>query len=206
MEARTAGHALVLRADLAARAELSDLAAGTVSPAELIEVARQAKRFAPRGFDVAVAPLEHAVDQDPDGKLAVQRKIFVDRYGNVNLTAIGAELAVLGLGALRAPAFGLPALALHHAAPAVVLAGNPGGLAPRDLVTRSATRWFAEVRRFVALLRAQAPAPESIRAAEGREAYAGELAQGTDRFFEPRRDTCPLCGGPAPCPHRVAAT
>ncbi|AVH59163.1 MULTISPECIES: class I SAM-dependent methyltransferase [Streptomyces] len=36
------------------------------------------------------------------------------------------------------------------------------------------------------------PAPQSI--AERRAAYAAELAQGTDRFHEPRRADCPWCG------------
>ncbi|MFF4352241.1 class I SAM-dependent methyltransferase [Streptomyces sp. NPDC001530] len=36
------------------------------------------------------------------------------------------------------------------------------------------------------------PTPQSI--AERRAAYAAELAQGTDRFHEPRREDCPWCG------------
>ncbi|WP_114422561.1 class I SAM-dependent methyltransferase [Nocardioides houyundeii] len=192
-EGRTAGHALVVRADLAARAELPT---GPVSPAELIEVARQAKRFAPRGCDFAVAPYERAVSQRPGEQLAVQRTVF-DRYGTVNLTAIGGELAILGLGVLRTPALGLPALALHHAAPAAVLAGNPAGLAPRDLAVRTALRLPGEALRLLRLLRAEAPQPESIRAADAlREGYAKELAEGTERFFEPRVQACRWCGSP----------
>ena len=190
-EGRTAGHALVVRTDLAERAELPE---GPITPAELIEVAHQVKRFAPRSTDFAVAPAERAAQQSPDEQLAVQRGVY-DRYGSVNLSAFAAELAVLGVGVLASPRVGLAALAAHHLQPALVLRGRPGGLAPRDLALHSATRWAREAGRLVGLLRADAPLAESLRVGEElRPAYAEELARGTSRFFEAPVDKCRWCG------------
>lgn len=189
---RTAGHALVVRAALARRADLPD---GPVSPAELIEVARQVKRFAPRATDLVVAPDERSIDQTAGEQLAVKRTLF-DRYDAVNLGTTGSELAVLGAGAVATPVVGLPALAAHHAQPALVLLGNPAGLAPRDLAWRTVARWVQEVVRLTGLVRADAPPPASIRLAdELRPGYAKELAHGTDHLFEPRAEECPWCGG-----------
>lgn len=192
VEGRTAGHAIVVRDSIAQRAELPT---EPIPPAEMIEAARQVKRFAPRTFDVAVAPSETAVEHDADEQLSVQRTVF-DRYGTVNLTASSAELAVLGAGAAFAPRAGLAALGLLHAQPAVVFAGGPGGLSPRDLGSQVAARWLIEARRLLRLMRAHAPAPTSIRLGdELRPVYAKELAQGTDHLFEPRVDECPWCDG-----------
>lgn len=41
---------------------------------------------------------------------------------------------------------------------------------------------------------ATAPRPRAERIAALRPAYQADLAEGTDRFFEPRRTTCPWCG------------
>lgn len=193
VEGRTAGHAIIVRSDLAERASLP---VGPVSPAQLIEVARQVKRYAPRSTDLAVASTERAVDQPPDEQLAVQRTVF-DRYSTVNLTVSAAQLTVLGAGVAVAPALGAAAVAALHAQPALVFAGNPAGLAPRDLRTSTAARWAREVKRLIGLARGNAPAPGSIRIGdELRPVYAKELVHGTSHLFEPRATHCPWCGGP----------
>ncbi|WP_162598735.1 class I SAM-dependent methyltransferase [Nocardioides gilvus] len=190
-QGRTVGHALVVRSDLVERAELST---APVAPAEMIEVARQVKRFAPRSFDFVVAPAERAVGWSPDEQLAVQRTTF-DRYGVLNLGLMAGGLAVLGAGVLASRPAGLAALAAHQAQPAWVLRGRPGGLAPRDLGRQSATRWAAETGRLADLLRADAPLAKTFRTAdELRPAYAEEVALGTDRFFEAPVDKCRWCG------------
>ena len=158
VEGRTAGHAIVVRTELAERA---DLPVGPVSPAELIEVARQVKRYAPRTTDLAVAATERAVDHGADEQLATQRTIF-DRYSTVNLTASAAELTVLGTGVAASPALGAAALAALHAQPALVFSGNPAALAPRDLASNSLGRWIHEVKRIAGLIRAHAPEATSI--------------------------------------------
>lgn len=190
-QGRTAGHAVVVRAEVAERAELPD---GPVAPADLVEVARQVKRFAPRSFDLAIAPCERAVEWSTDEQLSVQRAVF-DRYGTVHLGALAAELALLGAGAVGSRRMGLAALVAHQLQPAMVFLGRPGGLAPRDLGRQSATRWAREVTRWVGLLRAEAPQAKSLRLAdERRPAYAAELALGTERFFEPPVEKCRWCG------------
>lgn len=190
-QGRTAAHALVVRDAVAERAELPT---GQVPPAELVEVAQQVKRYAPRTHDLVVAPCEQAKDWSHDEQLAVQRALF-DRYGAVNLTALAGQLALMGLGAVRAKKTGLAALAAYQAQPAVVLGGRPGGMVPKDLGKQTVTRWASEARRWVGLRRADAPQPKSLRMAEElRPYYEAEIAQGTDRFFEAPVEKCRWCG------------
>ena len=189
-EGRTAGHAILVRTRVAERA---DPPPGPVAPAELIEVARQVKRFAPRTTDCVVAPHERAVDMTDDERLAVRRTVF-DRYATVADVALTAELAVLGLGACGAPSVGLPALAAYLTQPALILGGNPAGLKPRDRGVLTPLRWFNGIRQLVAQRGASAPEAASIRMGEElRPRYQDELALGVDRFFEPRVGACPWC-------------
>ncbi|QCX28063.1 class I SAM-dependent methyltransferase [Nocardioides jishulii] len=190
-QGRTAGHAVVVRAELAERAELPT---GPVPPPAMVEVARQVKRYAPRTCDLVVAPRERAVDLTPDEELAVQRAVF-DRYGTANLAALGLQLAVLGSGLLASRPTGLAALAAYEAQPAAVFAGQRGPLAPRDLTRTAGTRWARETGRLTALLRAEAPRPTSLVQSDAlRPEYAAEIALGTERFLEPRVDKCRWCG------------
>ncbi|WP_110240467.1 class I SAM-dependent methyltransferase [Nocardioides gilvus] len=190
-QGRTAGHALVVREEVAERAGVPT---GPVSPAALIDAVRQLKRFAPRSSDLVVAWAERAVDLSPDEQLEAQRTFF-DRYGTINLTAFAAQMAVLGAGALTSRRTGLAALAAYELQPALVLRGKPGGLAPRDLARQSATRWVREVGRLAGLLRAEAPRARSLELSDAlRPEYAAEIALGTDRFFEAPVDKCRWCG------------
>ncbi|MBE7325444.1 class I SAM-dependent methyltransferase [Nocardioides sp. Y6] len=188
---RSAGHAIVVREEVAVRA---DLPQGPVSPAELAEVAPQVKRFAPRTFDLAVAPSERAVAWSADEELAFQR-VVLDRFGSLALFTAGAQLALLGAGVAASRPLGLAAVAAFQAQPAVALGGHANGLAPADLGPRTATRWASEVVRLSALLRADAPEARSLRLAEeARPYYDAELPLGTDRFFEEPVEKCRWCG------------
>jgi len=183
-EGHTAGHALLVRADLAARADLPD---GPLPAYRLLEVARQVKRYAPRGTDFVLAPRERAVALDPGQQLTLLRAVL-DRYATGRQVGDAASLALLGAGLAAAPAAALPALVAHQLQPRVVGHGRTPG---------RAGRWLHEVRRQAGLLRAAAPpAPTVRRSDELRPAYLKELEQGTDRFFEPRVDSCRWCGSP----------
>lgn len=190
-QGRTAGHALVVRAEVAERA---DLPTGQVPPAALVDAVRQVKRFAPRSTDVAVAWAETAVEQSPDEQLAVQRTFF-DRYATVNLSVTAAQLAVLGAGVLASRPVGLVALTTYELQPALALRDLPSGLVPRDLARRPGTRWVRAVGRLAGLLCAEAPRSRSLQLSdELRPAYTEELARGTERFFEAPVDKCRWCG------------
>lgn len=167
VQGRTAGHALVVRTEVAGRAGLPT---DRVAAAELVEVARQLKRYAPRTLDLAVAPCERAATWSPDEQLAVRRAVL-DGNGSVNLTALAAQLSLLGVAAAAAPRTGAAALAAYQLQPALALGGRPGGLVPRDLGRQPATRWVGETRRWWGLLRADAEPPTSSRLADELRPY-----------------------------------
>src|SRR5690606_32616219 len=191
VKGRSAGHAIVVREEVAARAELPH---GPVTPAQLAELAPQVKRFAPRTFDFAVAPGERAVAWSADEELAFQR-VVLDRFSSFAISTAGAQLALLGAGVVGSRPLGLAALAAFQAQPALALRGHANGLAPQDLGRRTAARWPSEVVRLSALLRADAPEAKSLRLAEeARPYYDAELPLGTDRFFEEPVEKCRWCG------------
>ncbi len=191
LEGRTAGHAVVVREDVAKRA---DLPTGSIPPAEFVELARQVKRFAPRTSDVAVVPGVRALAEDLDDRRAVQKEQW-DRYSTLAIGIPAVQLGALGVGAVVAPAWGVPAMAAYLLQPLLVHVGGDQAVRPRDLARHVPRRWVDEVRRLIGT--AQATAPPGITARTSQELrphYAAELEQGLARFFEARATACPWCG------------
>ncbi|RMG19389.1 MAG: class I SAM-dependent methyltransferase [Deltaproteobacteria bacterium] len=125
---------------------------------------------------------------------AYQRAILEEVTGNAGLHLAGQALILLFLAAvlLAEPRYGVAALFAFHLQPLLVTLGTRAR--PRDLLRtlalrapRAALTWL----RLVFGSGVRAPDPIEARRAE----YVRLLAGGTDRFFEPRRETCPLCEG-----------
>src|SRR5207248_6581492 len=84
---------------------------------------------------------------------------------------------------------GLVALGLWHAQPLVALIGAP--IHPRDLIPATLLR--APIELYL-LARTFLGRRATVSAAAARRTdYERELAGGLDRFFEARRETCPIC-------------
>jgi SAM-dependent methyltransferase len=157
------------------------------------------KKFAPTRNGLAVAP-GLAAGNDA---LAPQRAGLVAYYGKLAPVAAArplAQLGVLGLGIVLAPPWGLAALAAYGAQPYLVTAGT--GLRPRDRTPLGALRRpFRRAGDAVELLgstqakMSQLAAVEEQTAEQLRVEYRVLLDGGIDRFFEARRESCPLCGG-----------
>lgn len=190
LEGRTAGHAIVVRSDIAKRA---DLPASPVTPAEMIDVAREVKRYAPRTHDLVVVPDVTATPEVPAQRRAAQDVLY-QRYSSLATVIPATELGVLGVGAVANPVTGLAAMAAYLVQPALVLGAAPAGVSPSDKARLLPLRWVAGVKRLVSTATATAPThPVTSMAEDLRPIYAAELAQGLDRFFEERRTTCPWC-------------
>ena len=146
------------------------------------------------GTDLAVAPGLTDPGTDPDRRLGLLRHRF-GAAAPAALVAAVAGYAVLAAGLVVAPLAGLAALAAWCAQPVIALAGT--ALRPPDLARRSALRWLLGPADLVRTLRGRwrpGPDPHAPDRAALRVAYAEALAGGLDRFFEPRRPDCPLCG------------
>lgn len=190
--------ALAVRRDVARRAGL--VTDRPLDPVEMVLATVRCKHMAPRDTDLVVAPGLTAVPLDDEQRLAVLRATV----------GAGAPLAVFakGLPFTVALAAGRNdrtwSGALGTAAAFQSLAAVLGtSCHPADLdVLRLPGRLGVRANRAVRVLRGRwesdvlVPAdPRSID--RRRPVYADLLAQGTDRFFEERRENCPLCGSTA---------
>ncbi|MFJ3925962.1 methyltransferase domain-containing protein [Streptomyces sp. NPDC090022] len=158
-------------------------------PAELMALVARLKEYASDATGIAVAPGLRCA-----GARAGARAEELRAQGLPAGPLAAAQLAGLSLltwAALRQGRWGVAAAALYWLQPYAVLGGaGAGALRPADLGSATAAR---PLRSLGAALRTRgrgAAQPAADKAA----AYRAELADGTDRFLEQRRNDCPWCG------------
>ena len=165
-----------------------------LDPVSYLRVTTELKKFAAKTSDLAVAAGLSAVPED----LSQRRAYLTAQYSKAMpvVAAVPAvQAALLGAGLWLSPGWGAAALASFWAQPYLVTNGT--GLRPPDLtrkraITRPLRGAWGTVRTLMTRTKTEAPAdPTSDQAAEYRELLAGGLGP----FFEPRRQTCPLCDG-----------
>ena len=191
-------HPLAVRMDVATRAGL-DPNVG-LDPVEMVLATFRCKHVAPRDTGLAIAPGLAAVPLDDDRRLAVLRAL-------VGAAAPAAACApalpfVVALAAGRRDRTWSTALSAASAAQSVaVVAGS--ALHPDDIdLLHLSTRLGARAARAARVVRGRwlpevrVPADHRL-VDERRPIYAELLAEGTDRFFEEPRTTCPLCNSPS---------
>ncbi|MFD3542611.1 class I SAM-dependent methyltransferase [Streptomyces sp. NPDC058662] len=211
-QGRGAGYAVLVGEDVLERAGVDpDRSWDRV---ELLALGRRLKEYATASTDLAVAPglSARAVPAGPGGRAAGLR---AQGLPPALLSALQlAGLALLAGAAVRGGRWGAAAAGLYWLQPVLVL-GTGGPLRPADLAGASAVRPLRSLRaalRTAAGSRSQGSDgtrkdgvwEDGARGdgaqgdgAQGDGAwYAAALADGTDRFFEPRRPDCPWCGSP----------
>jgi SAM-dependent methyltransferase len=161
-----------------------DLAAATV----------ELKLHAPADSDLVVAP-RLITDQD----VVVQApQVVVALHGTLvglALTPRIAWMVTLFASGAFGPLWAAVVLSAWSAQPLAIFAGWRS-LAPVDLWSYSATRVLQEPRYVITALRTarRLSTGRADAVAIRRPAYQAQLAAGTERFFEPRRTSCPWCG------------
>jgi SAM-dependent methyltransferase len=184
---RSAGHAIVVSRDVAERARIT-------SPDDevaMVKLAVRLKTYAPASFASAVAPREHARPE----RLARRRAILGAILGAslpVALLIQPALFALLAWGVISHPIEGGIALGIWHLQPALTTAGTK--IHARDLLVATIFRAPLELYLFARTLVGgwRAPAPDVDPVDALRPTYE-ELWTQAPRFFEARRDTCPIC-------------
>lgn len=205
--------ATLVHRDVLARAGIDELLA--LDPVAYLHVTAELKRFAARTTDLAVAPSLHAAPE----KLSRRRAHLSALYSKAMPVFVGtpvAQYAALGAGVAVAPVWGTAALAAYLTQPYLAYAGapvrpsdlTPAGVAGRPL--RGLVRALRTARgswrppATSTAIGAGSGVPDAAESDEQRaQVYEDLLAGGIDRFFEPRRSTCPLCGS-ADLDERVA--
>lgn len=188
---RTAQHAAFVASEIAERAGIE----GTTfdEPATFIATIARLTRYAGSASDVVVAP---RLPASAAGPAEVRRGIPEAIHGVLMMRVLTAgKLLVMGLivVALALPGarlWGAVALALFHLQPGLAILGTP--FRPRDLLAVTLFRLPMEVWRSARLFVSGSAGGEDPWE-RARPVYARLLAEGTQRFFEPRRDSCPLC-------------
>ncbi len=194
-------HAVAVRRDLWERVEAAAARAAPVAevadPAAFVALMGRLKQHATRSTDLAVAPGLHAVDASLEERLGKLKAVYQGVYPVA--IVIPAARSVLALVAALRPGWGTAAAAAVVLQPYLVTAGtplrprrrSPGAASVSRLVDPLAVAVVA-VRRGRRLISGEG-AEDPIEAR--RPQYQADLAQGTQRFFEARRTTCPWCDG-----------
>jgi SAM-dependent methyltransferase len=191
---RGGGQAMVASRQLLDRAAI-DPAEG-LPTGDLVELGARLKQYALRAADIAVAPGVRAATHGPD-----RRAAYLRASGVPVPLAVAMSMTVYGLlvaAVILQPWWGVAALAVYSLQPWLIFAGGP--LSPPDLGWATALRVLKEPLVWLATVaggRPQSSAETTDRQRADRSRYAADLRDGTARFFEPRRSTCPWCGSDA---------
>ena len=153
------------------------------------EVARVLKRYAVTQSDVAVAPQLRTAK----APLATRRRLLRSLFGDFVGPLLVVQYTLLAMAIALAPPFGLVALGLFHLQVIALTALTP--LSPHDTVV------YFLFRGLIDLASAFGPMSKMPETGPSREvlraSYDQLLSKGTEPFFEPKRDDCPLCGARA---------
>ena len=187
----SAGYALLISETVANSAGISEDMG--VSADEFSNLARRLKKFAPGRAGIAIMP-GFPAGQQPGMK---QHEGLQRIYGYLAPMIFSVNLAIIAiilLGLFMAPYAALAALLALHAQPLIASLGTP--VRPRDLFSatllRSLIIMISSIAGIAAMLKRRGANPDRMKA---RTEYEKLLAEGTERFFDPRRETCPLCAG-----------
>jgi SAM-dependent methyltransferase len=195
---RGAGFATVVTTDLLGRAgvqpgglESGEYGSVTVKLRQYAQPSRQGERYA---ADLAVVPC-HTTPRAPACR---GRRAWLGALGISPVVALGGPMLgyALVLLALAADvAWGVMAAAAYCVAPYITFAGTP--LTPRDLHRTALLRLVQSPWNWWRTLYEPQTQWERRRARlvqKAREGYREDLAEGVERFFDPRRYDCPWCG------------
>ncbi|HEY3803596.1 MAG TPA: class I SAM-dependent methyltransferase [Kofleriaceae bacterium] len=180
----TACHAIVISNELAERARVDE------TPKDEIELTHLAARLKHYGnADLAIAPDEHARPSD----LSRRRELLWAVLGPSAPLALGTLVvmwALIGFGIWLHPLFGLIAAGAWLVQPIIALVGTR--LGTFDAIVFAVFR--APIEAYVLLRTLFARRISDTAAATKKPVYDELLAGDRARFYNPRRDTCPLCG------------
>ncbi|HEV2372504.1 MAG TPA: class I SAM-dependent methyltransferase [Streptosporangiaceae bacterium] len=191
LRGHSAGAAVWVSPGLVTRAGLPE--AGAPEAADVMELVRRLRPYAEHA-DVVVVPALRAAADDLAKRRARLRANGVSVPVHTALEVIPYALTVAAL-AVAWP-WGLIAVAAYSLQPYLVFAGT--ALRPRGLHTAALLRAvhdpYVWVRTAAGRWRSAAEIEHDAASDAAVPYYQAEVARGTGRFFEPRRETCPWCG------------
>ncbi len=191
----SAGHAVLVTRDVLLRSQTEvDKLTDEVA---FVRAAGRLKWYASTATDVAVAPNLTAIPSKRP--LALLRERF---GGGADFVLVGVPLilVVLAIAAVFGEWQGRSALIAFHLQPLLAFGGTR--LRAKHLLSVVLFRYVMDVWGWFVLLFENAPSTDPKAVEALRPEYKQLLAQGLTPFFEPKRQTCPLCEGKS-LKHRV---
>jgi SAM-dependent methyltransferase len=193
---RGAGHTILADAELLKRSATDNRT--DLQPGEMAEATLQLRQYA-NNADLVVAPFKAQQAYGRRAWLTALSVTMRQTYATP-MVLTGSALsytAVLGCLALN-PALGLIPLALYCAAPYIVFTNT--AIKPRDLHRAALLRLAETPLSWWQTVRAPRDRWEQRNEAQltsSRTWHEEQLAQGTARFFQERRKSCPWCSSSA---------
>ena len=189
---RSPGAAMLIDPALLKRADVTT--PGDPEPADMIELARRIRPYAGQDAAIVVAPRLHSGGDDLAKRSARLRANGVIVPVHLALDAIPYVLTLIAL--VAGWEWGLAAVAGYCLQPYLIFAGT--AMRPRGLHTAALLRPvhdpYVWARTLAGRWRSAAQQQRDAELAEAAAYYRAALAEGTARFFEERRTTCPWCG------------
>ena len=184
--AASAGDAVLVTKDVLSRARIGAKKPDPDSAAAMLDFVRALKRYAAATTGIAIAPKLVTTGVSGPDRRRLLRVIYSDHVAPV----VFLQLALMMGLAVAGPRWfsGIFALWCFQ----ILLATAGSALHPADRFVYPFFRWFVDA--WSALFSPAPPPGPALKAIELRPAYDKLLAGGTERFFEKRREDCPLCG------------
>ena len=157
--------------------------------AAMDDLTRRVKYYAPRTMAHALAPGLRASEASARNRVTN----LVDSIGKpLTVTGFAVDLGLLVAAARTRRPGVLAAAAARLAQPALAVGGTAAE--PRDMPGAVPVRLVASAAALPKALAARQRVVSTEDPEVAREEYEKLLADGIDRFFEPRRPDCPICG------------
>lgn len=183
------GHATLVHADVLERARVS--AEPPKDALSLVRTVGDLKRYACDKTDLAIAPAL-AAHEDTKHRLTMLREIAGD---GANVLLVGSPLgvALVTIAGITGDIPGWIALGAFHLQILIAFAGVRLGVG--GVLISALFRPLLELWGWLALLFEKTPPPRTADHKE-REKYGALMKAGTESFFEPRMERCPICDSP----------
>jgi SAM-dependent methyltransferase len=192
---RGAGAAMLADLKLLARAQIT--APSDVEPADVIALNRRLRPYAGEDAAIVVAPrLRAAADDLGKRRARLRATSGIDHIVGLHVALEVIPYALVVLALVADWEWGLAAAVAYCLQPYLIFAGT--SLRPRGLHAAALLRLVHEpyvwARTVAGRWRSSAELRQDAETANAVGYYRAALAQGTGRFFEKRRGTCPWCG------------
>lgn len=164
-----------------------------IGPNSAIDFAKLASEFKKYAFVTMDFVLMGGLQSSGPRTLALKPELLKFYFGPIGAPWLLMQLVLLILGFFYTPVVAVLSLLAYLAQPLIVLHETP--CAGSDLFFYSWLRPFLDAKTMTRafLLGKEDGLKRELMLVEKREHYKELLAEGTDRFFEARREDCPIC-------------